>query len=160
MKCNDWLSFMRFKYSAAPFTKVRVNSLMVCSSLLSTEKPYIVKHPEDKVRHEGGRVLLCCKATGSPAPDKYYWWDEYHCCYIINNIITKQLEVFSPTYYYLSIFKVSQWDSAGQEVVQVWRGPCTAGPEARAVRTVLLQNQQLCRQHQVLSSHPHCDRYV
>uniref|UniRef100_A0A667X915 Cartilage intermediate layer protein 2 n=1 Tax=Myripristis murdjan TaxID=586833 RepID=A0A667X915_9TELE len=37
-------------------------------------KPYIVKHPEDKVRYEGGRVLLCCKATGSPTPDKYYWY--------------------------------------------------------------------------------------
>lgn len=43
----------------------------------STEKPYIVKHPEDKVRYEGGRVLLCCKATGSPPPDKYYWWEQY-----------------------------------------------------------------------------------
>lgn len=41
--------------------------------LHSTEKPYVVKHPEDKVRYEGGRVLLCCKATGSPPPDKYYW---------------------------------------------------------------------------------------
>lgn len=43
------------------------------SLLVLTEKPYMVKHPEDKVRYEGGRVLLCCKATGSPAPDKYYW---------------------------------------------------------------------------------------
>ncbi|XP_034072081.1 cartilage intermediate layer protein 1 isoform X1 [Gymnodraco acuticeps] len=42
--------------------------------LKSAEKPYIVKHPEDKVRYEGGRVMLCCKATGSPAPDKYYWF--------------------------------------------------------------------------------------
>ncbi|XP_039463192.1 cartilage intermediate layer protein 1 [Oreochromis aureus] len=42
--------------------------------LRSAEKPYIVKHPEDKVRYEGGRVLLCCKATGSPTPDKYYWY--------------------------------------------------------------------------------------
>ncbi|XP_061593716.1 cartilage intermediate layer protein 1 [Cololabis saira] len=42
--------------------------------LRSAEKPYIVKHPEDKVRYEGGRVLLCCTATGSPAPDKYYWY--------------------------------------------------------------------------------------
>uniref|UniRef100_A0A667WUX7 Cartilage intermediate layer protein 2 n=1 Tax=Myripristis murdjan TaxID=586833 RepID=A0A667WUX7_9TELE len=42
--------------------------------LKSAEKPYIVKHPEDKVRYEGGRVLLCCKATGSPTPDKYYWY--------------------------------------------------------------------------------------
>ncbi|KAM4629082.1 cartilage intermediate layer protein 1 [Polymixia lowei] len=42
--------------------------------LKSAEKPYIVKHPEDKVRYEGGRVMLCCKATGSPTPDKYYWY--------------------------------------------------------------------------------------
>ncbi|XP_029003854.1 cartilage intermediate layer protein 1 [Betta splendens] len=42
--------------------------------LKSAEKPYVVKHPEDKVRYEGGRVLLCCKATGSPTPDKYYWY--------------------------------------------------------------------------------------
>lgn len=48
-------------------------ALRDCSFRFSTEKPYIVKHPEDKVRYEGGRVLLCCKATGSPAPDKYYW---------------------------------------------------------------------------------------
>lgn len=43
------------------------------SLLVLTEKPYMIKHPEDKVRYEGGRVLLCCKATGAPAPDKYYW---------------------------------------------------------------------------------------
>uniref|UniRef100_A0A667WY91 Cartilage intermediate layer protein 2 n=1 Tax=Myripristis murdjan TaxID=586833 RepID=A0A667WY91_9TELE len=48
--------------------------MRVCLPLLPTEKPYIVKHPEDKVRYEGGRVLLCCKATGSPTPDKYYWY--------------------------------------------------------------------------------------
>ncbi|XP_067086199.1 cartilage intermediate layer protein 1 [Osmerus mordax] len=42
--------------------------------LKSAEKPYMVKHPEDKVRYEGQRVLLCCKATGLPAPDKYYWY--------------------------------------------------------------------------------------
>ncbi|XP_056132845.1 cartilage intermediate layer protein 1 [Lampris incognitus] len=43
-------------------------------TLKSAEKPYIVKHPEDKVRYEGGRALLCCKATGLPMPDKYYWY--------------------------------------------------------------------------------------
>lgn len=64
---------MRPQNPAAPFTTVRERVLRVCSLLPSTEKPYIVKHPEDKVRYEGGRVLLCCKATGSPAPDKYYW---------------------------------------------------------------------------------------
>uniref|UniRef100_A0A672YXL4 Cartilage intermediate layer protein 2 n=1 Tax=Sphaeramia orbicularis TaxID=375764 RepID=A0A672YXL4_9TELE len=55
----------------SPFTSL---VLRVCLIFLSTEKPYIVKHPEDKVRYEGGRVLLCCKATGSPMPDKYYWY--------------------------------------------------------------------------------------
>uniref|UniRef100_A0A3P8YXC6 Ig-like domain-containing protein n=2 Tax=Esox lucius TaxID=8010 RepID=A0A3P8YXC6_ESOLU len=42
--------------------------------LKSAEKPYVIKHPEDKVRYEGQRVMLCCKATGSPMPDKYYWY--------------------------------------------------------------------------------------
>uniref|UniRef100_A0A668UWC0 Ig-like domain-containing protein n=1 Tax=Oreochromis aureus TaxID=47969 RepID=A0A668UWC0_OREAU len=55
-------------------TSSNTTVLVICSILLSTEKPYIVKHPEDKVRYEGGRVLLCCKATGSPTPDKYYWY--------------------------------------------------------------------------------------
>lgn len=60
------------------------------SFLFSTEKPYIVKHPEDKVRYEGGRVQLCCKATGSPAPDKYYWWDEYKRWHVSNHITTQR----------------------------------------------------------------------
>uniref|UniRef100_A0A8C9SVW7 Cartilage intermediate layer protein 2 n=1 Tax=Scleropages formosus TaxID=113540 RepID=A0A8C9SVW7_SCLFO len=40
----------------------------------NTEKPYVVKHPEDKVRYEGQRVTFCCKATGTPIPNKYYWY--------------------------------------------------------------------------------------
>ncbi|KAM6962610.1 cartilage intermediate layer protein 1 [Aplochiton taeniatus] len=42
--------------------------------LKSAEKPYMVKHPQDKVRYEGQRVTMCCKATGSPTPEKYYWF--------------------------------------------------------------------------------------
>ncbi|KAL1023044.1 hypothetical protein UPYG_G00035740 [Umbra pygmaea] len=42
--------------------------------LTSAEKPYVIKHPEDKVRYEGQRVMFCCEATGSPKPDKYYWY--------------------------------------------------------------------------------------
>ncbi|XP_014071776.1 cartilage intermediate layer protein 1 [Salmo salar] len=49
-------------------------SSWVRAVLKSAEKPYVVKHPEDKVRYEGQRVMLCCKATGSPMPDKYYWY--------------------------------------------------------------------------------------
>ncbi|KAM8889502.1 cartilage intermediate layer protein 1 isoform 1-T1 [Synchiropus picturatus] len=55
-------------------TSNTTGSWWVRAVLKSAEKPYIVKHPEDKVRYEGGRVLLCCKATGSPVPDKYYWY--------------------------------------------------------------------------------------
>ncbi|MBN3309725.1 CILP1 protein, partial [Amia calva] len=42
--------------------------------LQSAERPYIVKHPEDKVRYEGQRVAFCCQATGLPMPEKYYWY--------------------------------------------------------------------------------------
>uniref|UniRef100_A0A665T4K1 Cartilage intermediate layer protein 2 n=1 Tax=Echeneis naucrates TaxID=173247 RepID=A0A665T4K1_ECHNA len=41
---------------------------------LSWVQAVLKSHPEDKVRYEGGRVLFCCKATGSPTPDKYYWY--------------------------------------------------------------------------------------
>ncbi|KAK6467453.1 cartilage intermediate layer protein 1-like [Huso huso] len=42
--------------------------------LQRAEKPYIVKHPETKVRYEGQRVTFCCMATGIPMPEKYYWY--------------------------------------------------------------------------------------
>lgn len=59
----------------------------------------------------------------------------------------------------LTIFvQVPQWNSAGQEAVQVRRGPRTVEPEAGAVGAVLLQGQQLCRQHQILSGPPRCNR--
>nr|XP_015220814.1 PREDICTED: cartilage intermediate layer protein 2 [Lepisosteus oculatus] len=42
--------------------------------LQMAEKPYVVKHPEDKVRYEGQRVTFCCKAAGTPTPEKYHWY--------------------------------------------------------------------------------------
>ena len=38
-----------------------------------TETPYIVKNPVTKARRAGQSVALCCKATGKPSPDKYFW---------------------------------------------------------------------------------------
>ncbi|XP_060702493.1 cartilage intermediate layer protein 1 isoform X4 [Hemiscyllium ocellatum] len=45
-----------------------------CSHTPCAEKPYLVKHPETKVRFEGERVYFCCKATGSPSPLQYVWY--------------------------------------------------------------------------------------
>ncbi|XP_059922420.1 cartilage intermediate layer protein 1 [Gadus macrocephalus] len=64
----------RFAAAAVSTSSNATGLSWVRAVLGSTEKPYISKHPENKVRHEGGRVLLCCKATGSPTPDKYYWY--------------------------------------------------------------------------------------
>uniref|UniRef100_A0A3Q3MKV2 Cartilage intermediate layer protein 2 n=1 Tax=Labrus bergylta TaxID=56723 RepID=A0A3Q3MKV2_9LABR len=54
-------------------TSSNTTGLSWVHAVLKSAKPYIVKHPEDKVRYEGARVLFCCKATGSPIPDKYYF---------------------------------------------------------------------------------------
>lgn len=40
---------------------------------LPAEKPYMVMHPDSKVRTAGQQVTLCCKASGTPVPRKYYW---------------------------------------------------------------------------------------
>lgn len=37
------------------------------------EKPYMVLHPAAKVREAGQAVTFCCKASGTPAPRKYFW---------------------------------------------------------------------------------------
>ncbi|KAJ8277315.1 hypothetical protein GJAV_G00073880 [Gymnothorax javanicus] len=55
----------------------------------SSEKPYMEKHPEDKVRYEGQRATLCCKATGIPVPDKYYW---YHNGTLLDRSVYKYAE--------------------------------------------------------------------
>lgn len=36
-------------------------------------KPYLVKHPESRVREAGQNVTFCCKASGTPMPKKYSW---------------------------------------------------------------------------------------
>ncbi|XP_048353746.1 cartilage intermediate layer protein 2-like [Sphaerodactylus townsendi] len=37
-------------------------------------KPYMVIHPESKVRKVGSKVRFCCRARGTPEPKKYYWY--------------------------------------------------------------------------------------
>lgn len=33
----------------------------------------MVLHPAGKVREAGQDATFCCKAAGTPAPQKYYW---------------------------------------------------------------------------------------
>ncbi|XP_077174409.1 cartilage intermediate layer protein 1 [Paroedura picta] len=42
--------------------------------LKKADKPYVTKHPEDKVRREGQSVAFCCEAGGDPAPEQYLWF--------------------------------------------------------------------------------------
>lgn len=42
-------------------------------SLLPTERPHLVRHPESRVREVGQNVTFCCKAAGTPTPKKYAW---------------------------------------------------------------------------------------
>ncbi|XP_051684166.2 cartilage intermediate layer protein 2 isoform X1 [Oryctolagus cuniculus] len=49
-------------------------SAVVTVILHQLEKPYLVKHPESRVRAAGQNVTLCCKASGTPTPKKYSWF--------------------------------------------------------------------------------------
>ncbi|KAK2869120.1 hypothetical protein Q7C36_000991 [Tachysurus vachellii] len=68
------ISKEKFAPATVPVFRNSSRNLWVRAFLRSSEKPYIVKHPEDKARYEGQRVTLCCKAAGTPIPDKYYWY--------------------------------------------------------------------------------------
>uniref|UniRef100_A0A8D1UB94 Cartilage intermediate layer protein n=2 Tax=Sus scrofa TaxID=9823 RepID=A0A8D1UB94_PIG len=46
----------------------------LCMEQACSEIPYIVMNPETKARRAGQSVSLCCKATGKPKPEKYFWY--------------------------------------------------------------------------------------
>ncbi|KAM6168150.1 LOW QUALITY PROTEIN: cartilage intermediate layer protein 2 [Erethizon dorsatum] len=50
------------------------NSSVVTIVLNKLRKPYLVKHPESRVREAGHNVTFCCKAVGNPVPKKYSWF--------------------------------------------------------------------------------------
>ncbi|XP_043946590.1 cartilage intermediate layer protein 1-like isoform X2 [Protopterus annectens] len=93
------VTIVREKYAPGrfPATSNGTSVFVVHAVLGRVEKPYITSHPESKTRMEGQRVTLCCKASGNPEPDKYYW---YHNGTLLDrkiynydeNLILKQLK--------------------------------------------------------------------
>ncbi|XP_061539886.1 cartilage intermediate layer protein 1 [Phycodurus eques] len=117
----------------------------VSAVLRSAEKPYIVKHPEDKVRYEGGRVHLCCKATGSPTPDKYYW---YHNGTLLDRkmykyqeeIVLKDLKPEQAGQYYCKTSSsAGSIKSSPASLIVIAKGApaCNSTPEAHLIRLPL-----------------------
>ncbi|XP_078054678.1 cartilage intermediate layer protein 1 [Mustelus asterias] len=64
------------KFAPSVFRAVQngTESSVVKAVLKRAVNPYIVKHPETKVRFEDQRLSFCCKATGFPLPLKYFWY--------------------------------------------------------------------------------------
>ncbi|XP_061093778.1 cartilage intermediate layer protein 1 [Conger conger] len=85
------VTFQREKFAPVtmPTSSNSTGTSWVQAVMMSSEKPYMEKHPEDKVRYEGQRATLCCKATGTPAPDKYYW---YHNGTLLDRSVYKYAE--------------------------------------------------------------------
>ncbi|XP_004873539.1 cartilage intermediate layer protein 2 isoform X1 [Heterocephalus glaber] len=50
------------------------SSLVATIVLDKLKKPYLVKHPESRVREAGHNVTFCCRAAGTPVPKKYSWF--------------------------------------------------------------------------------------
>ncbi|XP_059848388.1 cartilage intermediate layer protein 1 [Hypanus sabinus] len=64
------------KFAPSVFQAVQnsTETSVIKATLTRVENPYIVKHPESKVRFEDQQVTFCCKATGAPKPLKYFWY--------------------------------------------------------------------------------------
>ncbi|XP_030640805.1 cartilage intermediate layer protein 1 [Chanos chanos] len=110
--------------------------------LKSSEKPYIVRHPEDKVRYEGQRVNLCCKATGSPSPDKYYW---YHNGTLLDrkvykydeDLVLRDLRPEQSGQYYCKASSLTGSIKSSPALLTVFaKGtpPCTSTPESHLIK--------------------------
>ncbi|XP_041273099.1 cartilage intermediate layer protein 2, partial [Onychostruthus taczanowskii] len=97
------------------------------------EKPYMVLHPAARVREAGQDVTFCCKASGTPAPQKYYW---YHNGTLLEGTAERSS---------------GRLALRGLAPEQAGTYHCKASSEAGAIRsapaqlTVLGQGQQSCR---------------
>ncbi|XP_032720591.1 cartilage intermediate layer protein 1 [Lontra canadensis] len=77
--CPDGKSILKItKAKFAPIMltmpKTRLKAATVNAEFVRAETPYIMMNPETKARRAGQSVSLCCKATGKPSPDKYFWY--------------------------------------------------------------------------------------
>ncbi|XP_012671043.1 cartilage intermediate layer protein 1 [Clupea harengus] len=110
--------------------------------LKSSEKPRIVKHPEDKVRYEGQRAILCCKAMGSPKPEKYQWyhngslldWKEYK---YEEDLVLRDLKVEQSGQYYCKAISQTGSIKSSQALLTVMgkdTPACKATPESHLVK--------------------------
>ncbi|XP_032031037.1 cartilage intermediate layer protein 1 isoform X1 [Hylobates moloch] len=77
--CPDGKSILKItKVKFAPIVrtmpKTRLKAATIKAEFVRAETPYMVMNPETKARRAGQSVSLCCKATGKPSPDKYFWY--------------------------------------------------------------------------------------
>ncbi|XP_066492495.1 cartilage intermediate layer protein 2 [Tiliqua scincoides] len=64
----------RYAQGSAPIVANGSQTSLVEIVLHRLEKPYMVSHPESKVRTVGQKVRFCCSVRGTPEPKKYYWY--------------------------------------------------------------------------------------
>ncbi|XP_063003401.1 cartilage intermediate layer protein 2-like [Elgaria multicarinata webbii] len=83
---NISASLERFAQGSASIVTNDSRASLVDIVLHRLEKPYLVAHPESKMRTVGQKVQLCCSAGGTPEPKKYYW---YHNGTLLNRKVYK-----------------------------------------------------------------------
>uniref|UniRef100_A0A8B9P659 Cartilage intermediate layer protein 2 n=1 Tax=Apteryx owenii TaxID=8824 RepID=A0A8B9P659_APTOW len=123
----------KFAPALAPIVSNGSGLSVVRLVLQRLEKPYMVTHPEAKVRLAGQRATFCCKASGTPVPTKYYW---YHNGTLLDRKVYKY---------------GSRLALRGLTPAQAGTYHCKASTEAGAIRsaparlTVLAPGQQSCK---------------
>ncbi|XP_068776315.1 cartilage intermediate layer protein 2 [Struthio camelus] len=123
----------KFAPGLAPVVSNGSGLLVARLVLQRLEKPYMVTHPVTKVRLAGQQATLCCKASGTPVPTKYYW---YHNGTLLDRKVYKY---------------GSRLALRGLTPAQAGTYHCKASTEAGAIRSapaqlaVLAPGQQSCK---------------
>lgn len=109
--------------------------------LKRAEKPHVTKHPEGRMRYEGQGVSLCCKAEGTPTPEKYSW---YHNDTLLDqevykhgNLVLKNLKPSQAGEYYCKATNIAgsmKSSPATLYVVEKGNAPCDPKPETNLIR--------------------------
>nr|XP_033812394.1 cartilage intermediate layer protein 2 [Geotrypetes seraphini] len=123
--------------------------------LRRVEKPYILKHPESRVRAEGQRVAFCCDATGTPVPFKYYWYHnetlldkkvyKYDKRLILRNLQPQQ----AGTYHCKASSNIGVMKSASAHLTVVGKGQsvCDSKPQEHQIKMPTECFQAATRSH-------------
>uniref|UniRef100_UPI00358F343A cartilage intermediate layer protein 1 isoform X2 n=1 Tax=Myxine glutinosa TaxID=7769 RepID=UPI00358F343A len=141
---STWLRVVRRKYiptvMSMPWGSKSNSVLRV--DLQQAVKPFISKHPEDRMRFERQGLILCCKAEGFPTPNSFLWYHnntllDWNVYKYNNNLVLKNLKPSQTGEYYCKATNEAgsiKSKPANIYVVASGRPPCNPNPVSNLIQ--------------------------